>query len=130
SIAKLVTLQPPECLIGRSLHEIRDFQFEGLFSPQGSDSSEPYESLLRFPYKEKSCASTVIPVAREGQSAGVVVIASGLGPSAAKTVTKPVWPTTHTFSDLIGNASVFRSVVELARQAATHAWPILLVGVS
>jgi transcriptional regulator of acetoin/glycerol metabolism len=130
SLAKLIGGPAPERLIGRSLHEVRDLHCEGLFrSPEG-DVSEPYESLLRFPHKEKSCASTVIPIWREGQSAGLVIIASGFGQSAAKTATKPVWQTTHTFSDLIGVAPVFRSVMEQARQAAAHDWPVLLVGES
>ncbi len=130
SIAKLVTLQPPERLIGRPLHEVRDFHFEGPLAPAECDSPQPYGARLRFLHKEKSCASTVIPISREGQSAGLVIIASGPGPSVARTLPKPVWQTTHTFSDLIGAAPVFRSVVELARQAASHDWPILLVGES
>src|SRR5215470_11945943 len=46
SLAKLVTLQLPERLIGRSLHDVRDFHLEGLCPSLGSNSSEPYESLL------------------------------------------------------------------------------------
>ncbi|HXG22006.1 MAG TPA: sigma 54-interacting transcriptional regulator [Methylomirabilota bacterium] len=130
SLAKLVTLQPPERLIGRSLHEVRDFHLEEPFSLAESDCPAPYESRLRFVHKDKSCASTVIPVSREGQSAGLVVIASGPGSSAAKTISKPLWQAAHTFSDLIGHTPVFRSVVELARQAAAHDWPILLIGES
>ena len=130
SLAKLIGGPAPERLIGRPLHEVRDLHCEGLFRPAESNCSKPYESFLRFPNKEKSCASTVIPISKEGQSAGLVIIASGFGQSAAKTATKPVWQTTHTFSDLIGAAPVFRSVMEQARQAAAHNWPVLLVGES
>ena len=129
-LAKLIGGPAPERLIGRSLHEVRDFHFEGLFRPMEDDSSEPYESSLGFSHKEKSCKSTVIPISREGQSAGLVIIASGLGQSASKTVTKPVWQTTHTFSDLIGESPAFCSVITFARRAADHGWPILLVGES
>jgi transcriptional regulator with PAS, ATPase and Fis domain len=59
-----------------------------------------------------------------------VIIASGFGQSAAKTATKQVWQTTYTFSDLIGAAPVFRTVVEQAHQATAHDWPVLLVGES
>jgi transcriptional regulator of acetoin/glycerol metabolism len=128
ALAKLVRLQPPERLIGQSLHEVRDFHFEGPFSPADSDAAEPYEARLRFLHKEKSCTSTVIPISREGQNAGIVIITSSFGQSAAKTATKPAWQTTHTLSDLMGVAPGFRSVVELARQAAAHDWPVLLVG--
>lgn len=131
AMAKLVTLQSPERLIGRPLHEVRDFHFEGLFPSSGLLSSEPYESLLKFPHKEKSWKSTVIPISREGQSAGLVVIASGLSkPATTRTITQPLWQTTHTFADLIGEAPIFRAVVTLARGAADHDWPILLVGES
>jgi transcriptional regulator with PAS, ATPase and Fis domain len=109
---------------------VRDFHIEGPFAPAESDFPEPYQSRLRFLHQEKSCASTVIPISREGQSAGLVIIASGLGQPTSKTVTKPSWQTTHTFSDLVGESPAFRSVVELARQAATYDWPILLVGES
>ena len=130
AMAKLVTLHSPEHLIGRSLHDVREFHFEGLCPPPGSDASEPYGSLLRFPYKEKSCAGTVIPISKEGWNAGLVIIASGLSQSASRTVTKPLWQTTHTFADLIGESPVFHSVVNLARRAADHGWPILLIGES
>jgi transcriptional regulator of acetoin/glycerol metabolism len=130
SMAKLVTLQPPERLIGKSLRDVRDFHFEGLFPLTGGDSSEPYESFLVFPQKEKVSTSTIIPVAKEGQRAGLVVIASSLSKSVSRTGSKPSWQSTHTFSDLIGDAPTFRSAVELARQAANHDWPILLVGES
>jgi transcriptional regulator of acetoin/glycerol metabolism len=62
AMAKFVTLQPPERLLGRSLHDVWDFHFEGLFPPTRGDSSEPYESLLAFSQKEKTAASTIIPI--------------------------------------------------------------------
>jgi sigma-54 dependent transcriptional regulator, acetoin dehydrogenase operon transcriptional activator AcoR len=130
SLAKLVALPQPEGLIGRPLHEVQDFHLEGLSPSPGGESSKPYESLLSFPYKGKSCTSTVVPISREGQNAGLVVIASEPSPPTPKIRTKSLWQVTHTFTDLIGESPAFRSVVTLARRAASHNWPILLIGES
>jgi transcriptional regulator with PAS, ATPase and Fis domain len=129
AMAKLVTLQPPEHLIGRFLRTVRDFHFQGLRLPTDSGSSEPYESFLSFPRKEKSCAGTVIPVSREGHSAGMLVIAANLNRPAPKE-TKSLWQSAHTFHDLIGSSSAFRHALELAEKAADSHWPVLLVGES
>jgi transcriptional regulator of acetoin/glycerol metabolism len=130
TMAKLVTLQPPERLIGRSLREVRDFHFDGLIPPRPCDGSEPYESRLVFPHKEKDCATTVIPVSKEGHTAGFVVVARSLSPPAPRKAPRLGWQTTHTFADLIGASPAFRSVVTLAQQAANYDWPVLLVGES
>lgn len=130
SLAKLVALPQPEGLIGRSLRDVQDFHFEELFPSPGHASAKPYESLLKFPHKGKSCTGTVIPISREGQDAGVVVIASEPGHPTSKIGTKPLWQATYTFTDLIGDSPAFRAVVTLARQAAAHDWPILLIGES
>jgi transcriptional regulator of acetoin/glycerol metabolism len=130
AMAKCVTLQPPERLIGRSLHDVRDFHFDGLFPPTRGNSSEPYESLLTLSHKEKTAASTIIPIAKEGQRAGLVVIASGLGKSVSSSITKSLWQSTHTFHDLIGSSAAFRHVVDLAKKVADSHWPVLLVGES
>jgi transcriptional regulator of acetoin/glycerol metabolism len=130
AMAKFVTLQPPEHLIGRFLREVRDFRFDDLLPSAERDAAEPYASDLVFPHKEKTCATTVIPISTEGHKAGLVVVASGRSQPAPRKVPKPVWQTTHTFTDLIGGSPTFRAVVTLAHQAAAHDWPILLVGES
>jgi len=90
AMAKLVTSQQPERLIGRFLRDVRDFRFEGLLPPMDRDSSEPYESRLWFPQKEKACATTVIPVSKEGHEAGLVVVARSPQHSVSPKATKLV----------------------------------------
>ena len=130
AMAKLVTSQQPERLIGRFLRDVRDFRFEGLLPPMDRDSSEPYESRLWFPQKEKACTTTIIPVSKEGHEAGLVVVARSPQHSVSPKATKLVWQATHTFADLIGDSPAFRSIVTLAHHAADHDWPVLLVGES
>lgn len=130
ALAKLITHRPPERLIGKPLNDVRDFHFGGVLSPLDRGSAEPYESCLWFPQQEKACTTTVIPVSREGHEAGLVVVAGSLSQPVPRRTPKPMWQSTHTFADLIGDSSMFRSVVALAQQAAAHDWPVLLVGES
>lgn len=131
AMAKLVTLQPPEQLVGHPLHQVRDFQCLGLFPLAEGGSFRPYESSILFPHKGKTCTSTVVPVQSEGQQAGLVVIASGLNsPATPKSVTKLSWQAIHTGQNLIGNSPVFRRALQLAEKAAASDWPVLLMGES
>jgi transcriptional regulator with PAS, ATPase and Fis domain len=83
-----------------------------------------------FPHKEKDCTTTVIPVSKEGHTAGFVVVARSPSQPAPRKAPRPGWQTTHTFADLIGDSPAFRSAVTLAQQAADYDWPVLLVGES
>ncbi|MEW6296210.1 MAG: sigma 54-interacting transcriptional regulator [Thermodesulfobacteriota bacterium] len=130
-MAKLLMIQPPERLIGRFLRDTQDFRCEGLFPLTRHNSSEPYESSLVFPYKETVYSSTVIPVrSKEGETAGMVVVGSGLKQPPRKRVERPSWRAVYTFSDLVGEAPLFRHAIKLAERAAEHSRPVLLIGES
>lgn len=130
AMAKLASLPSPERLIGRPLHDIRDFQCEGLLPSRTVNSSNHYELSIVLPQKEKVCSGTAIPIFREGCPAGLIVIASGLPQPASKKTVKPVWQATHTFHALIGRSPAFCHAIQAAEKAAAHDWPVLLIGES
>lgn len=131
AMAKLVTLQSPEQLVGRPLHQVRDFQCLGLFPLAEREPFQSYEASIVFPHKGKTCTSTVVPVQSEGQKSGLVVIASGLSsPATPKSVTKLSWQAIHTGQNIIGNSPVLRRALQLAEKAAAYDWPVLLMGES
>jgi transcriptional regulator of acetoin/glycerol metabolism len=130
ALAKLITLQPPDHVIGKCLPSIRDFHCEGLRLPLADFAAEPYESTIVLPLQEKARAGTVIPIFREGHPAGLVVIASGLSQPTSKKVVKPSWQATYTFHDLVGRTPAFGHAVQAAEKAAEYSWPVLLVGES
>lgn len=132
AMAKLVTSQPPDRLIGQSLRDIQDFKFADSFPLPASTISEPYESAIVFPQKQKICSGTVVPVqSKEGERAGLVVVVSRLSESARNRATKPLWQATHTFQDLVGRSATFRHALQCAQKAAEHdGRSVLLVGES
>jgi transcriptional regulator of acetoin/glycerol metabolism len=129
-LAKLITLQQPDRLLGRHIQDAYDFHCEKLRLPMADPASEPYESTIVFPRKEKGCSGTAIPIFREGHPAGLVVIASGLAQPVSKKVAKPVWQAAHTFHALIGRSPAFYHAIQAAEKAAEYSWPVLLVGES
>jgi transcriptional regulator with PAS, ATPase and Fis domain len=132
AMAKAVTLQSPERLIGQRLQDVQDLQVTGLFpSFSSAKSAEPCEISLSLLNKGKVGSGTVVPVlSPQGQQAGFIVVASGLGSPPAKRLLKQSWQATHTVRDLVGCSSAFCRVLRLAEKAATQDWPVLLVGES
>lgn len=129
AMAKLIPGRPSDRLIGRSLHDVRDFQLEGFLSSIDNPST-PYESTILLPQKDKIRSATVIPIFKDGRKAGAVIVAPDLGQLPHRKVTKPSWQAVHTFHNLIGRSEVFSHALQLAQKAADHDWPVLLVGES
>jgi transcriptional regulator of acetoin/glycerol metabolism len=131
AMAKLVTLQPPDRLIGQPLHEMRGFRFDDIFSAAACHSPESYESFITSVQKQKVYSGTVIPIqSKIGTQAGLVVIMPSLSQSAQKKETKPSWQATYKRRDLIGHSPVFRHAVQLAQKAAEYDRSVLLIGES
>lgn len=130
-MAKLMTLQPPDRLIGQCLRDVRDFQFAASFPPSAGGLSEPYEASLAFPHQQKVCTGTVVPVqSTEGENCGMVVIVSGFSRSIATKESKTQWRATYRSQDLTGHAPAFRHALHLAQKAAPYDRTVLLIGES
>lgn len=131
AMAKIVTLRPPERLLGQHVHDIQDFQLAELFPSPPGDAAESYETSILLSHTGKVGSGTVVPVlSRYGHRAGLIVIASGLGASSSKRTSKLSWRATHTLRDLVGRAPAFCRALQLAEKAAQHDWSVLLVGES
>lgn len=130
ALARCAALRSPERLLGRKLSDVADFQVEESRLLTSAAFTEPHESVLLIPQQEKRYPSTVLPIRRNEQTVGMLVIASGLKPSGRRKDVQPLWTATHTFHDLVGCSQVFRQALRLATKAAQYDWPILLVGES
>lgn len=131
AMAKIVTLQPPDRLLGQHVHDVQDFQLAELFPSPPSDAAESYETSILLSHTGKVGTGTVVPVlSKYGHRAGLIVIASGLGAPSSKQASKHPWRATHTLRDLVGCGPAFSRARWLAEKAAQHDWPVLLVGES
>lgn len=130
ALARCAALRSPERFLGRKLSDVEDFRVEESLLPTSAALIEPHESVLLIPQQEKRYPSTVLPIMRNEQTAGMLVIASGLKPSGQRKDVQPLWKATHTFHDLVGCSQVFRQTLHLAKKAAQYDWAIMLVGES
>lgn len=131
ALAKLISTQSADHLVGRLLSEVQDCQYEEPSSPTNPYSNESYESCLVFPHKEKIYPSTTFPIhSQEGERAGLVILASGLCQRTRKRISKSRWQATHTFQDLAGHTPIFSRVIQMAEKVAAHDCSVLLGGES
>ncbi|MBF6569745.1 MAG: sigma-54-dependent Fis family transcriptional regulator [Candidatus Binataceae bacterium] len=132
AMARAANLTSPEQVIGRRGDEIREFRVDrsGLVSSD-LDPRETYGASVFFSSKEKAYPGTILPIrSRTGAHAGAMVIVSAPRPTAAGKPAYSSWQARHTFASLVGESPVFRQTIELAKTAAGHDYPVLLLGES
>ena len=121
----------PEQLLERSLLRIPDLQVEGFRSSSQNREYDEYSLTMTVRGRAQALDVRAIPVRGERQQAGsLLVISAAASKHRPPRPATTSWAATHTFADLIGNAPPFEESLTLARQAAQHDFPALLLGES
>lgn len=124
-------LAAPQDILGKSVLRLPDLQVEGVLQLPEHEEAQPYELLISTPTEGFAGKATAIPIRRERQFVGtLLVLPPPASPRQSKVIAQSAWRATHTFTDLVGNASSFRESLVAARQAARSDFPVLLLGES
>lgn len=131
SVGDLLT--SPHRLLGRSLLRLPDLRVQGFRPLVQQDEVRPYPVQVEVDVAERasSLQAVAIPVQGQRQPVGTLLVLSRPH-TARRTRPQPHagWQARYTFADLVGNAPAFQGCLALARRAAEHDFPVLLLGES
>lgn len=124
-------LEAPQQLLGTSLLHIPGLHVQGLRPVSQQEDVQPYELSVTAAERGLLFHATAIPVRGERQPVGtIVILPHRRSPRQKREPTSSSWRVKYSFADLVGTAPAFQECLTLARQAAGHDFPVLLLGES
>lgn len=122
----------PQQVLGQSLLRVSNFQVEGFRPVVEQGNVQPYDVRVAIPKKNWNLQVEAIPIKGERQPVGtILILPRPNSPRAmARKETHSAWAAPYSFKDLVGKAEPMKRCLHFARQAATEAFPVLLLGES